>query len=67
MTKMQAAIAKMTIVENANIAIAEQKGRIARAFGRPNSGVLVPKLESEAEHAAWQDGWKDADEELTAE
>jgi len=67
MSKIEAAVAKLTIVMDANVQIAHQKGRIARAYGRANTGVLVPKLESEEEHAAWQAGWTAADAQLKAE
>lgn len=67
MTKTESAIARIQIVEAAQIEIARQKGKIARAYNRPNTGVLVPKTESQAEHDAWMEGHEEANKELSGE
>lgn len=65
MTKLNAAIARITLIDAANLEIAHCRGQIARANNRPRSGVLVPKFTDEAELGAWERGWDAAEAQLT--
>lgn len=64
MTKIERTIAAIHAIEAANVAIAHQRGILARAHSRPRTGTLVPRFETEAEHAAFRAGWDATDAKL---
>lgn len=62
-TKIETLIARVQIVDAADVEIAFCRGQQARAHNRPKTGILVPKLEP-AQLAAWAKGWDAADAKL---
>ncbi len=64
MTKIETLIARTRLVEAAEIAIARQRGIMARAHNRPRTGVLVPKFDSTEQTEAFYSGWDEADARL---
>lgn len=64
MTKTETAVARIQLIDLANLEIAFCRGQIARANNRPRAGVLVPKFEDAAELSSWERGWDAANAKL---
>jgi hypothetical protein len=65
MTKLDRVIAAAKLIDAAHVAIARQRGVLARANNRPRSGILVPHFNTSAEHEAFAMGWDEADEHFS--